>query len=128
LVKLFADTKPSEYEMQLLRNEQQSVQAMYASPSLEEKRTCLARETTLFVTAFAAHQDQVAIVGTVNKASPLGIEVDAAIVAGFVVNSVVLQSLENLLEASIVARRTTVGRSVTTESSGLDVAGRTWGS
>jgi hypothetical protein len=68
----------------------------------------------------------VAIVGSVDKTSPLGIEVDAAIVAGFVVNTVVIQGPENLLEASIAARRASVGRSVTTRTPSLDVAGRTW--
>jgi hypothetical protein len=101
-------------------------QAMLEPPSLEERQTCLAREATLLVTALGTHQDQVTIVGTINKASPLGIEVDAAIVAGFVVNSVVSQGPENIFEASVTARRTSVGRSVTAGTSGLDVAGGTW--
>ena len=100
-------------------------QGMYAFPFLEERRIWLARKTTLLVTALGARQDQVTIVGSVNKASPLRIEVDAAIIAGFVVNSVVSQGPENLLEASITARRTSVGRSLTTRTPGLDVAGGT---
>jgi hypothetical protein len=88
-------------------------------------RTRLARETTLLLTALAALQDQVAIIGVVHQASPLSVEVDTAVVAGSVVDIVVVECFQNLLQTNAVASSTRVRRSVTTRTSGVEVAGRT---
>jgi putative effector of murein hydrolase len=90
------------------------------------RRICLARETTLLLTALAALQDQVAIIGVVHQTSELSVEVDTAVVAGSVVDIVVVECFQNLLQTDAVASSTRVRRSVTTRTSGLEVAARAW--
>lgn len=89
------------------------------------RRTCLARETTLLLTALAALQDQVAIIGVVHQTSPLSVEVDTTVIAGSVVDIVIVECSQNLLQTNAVSSSTRVRRSVTTRTSGVDVAGRT---
>lgn len=48
---------------------------------------------TLLFTALVAHQDQVRVIDVVDHTTPLGVEVDAAVVAGLVVEVILLEGL-----------------------------------
>lgn len=68
---------------------------------------------TLLVTALVADQDQVRVVDVVNNTTPLSVEVDAAVVAGLVIEIVLFQCLQHLLETSIATGGALIGSGLT---------------
>jgi len=79
------------------------------------------KEITLLAVALAALQDQAVVLDVLDNTSKLSVEIDAAVVASPVVDTVILQCLQDFPETTVVA---CVGR--TRWTSGLSSTARTY--
>lgn len=79
------------------------------------------KEITLLAVALAALQDQALIFDVLDNTSELSVEVDTAVVASPVVDTVILQCLQDFPEATVV---TCGGRTIS--RSGLSGTARTY--
>lgn len=60
------------------------------------------KEVTLLSVALAALQDQAAVIDILDNTPELSVEVDAAVIARPVIDTVILQCLQDLLEEAVV--------------------------